>query len=585
MLKIVICTTPIRPVPTDYPPFGSLAVIQALQHAGYDPVFFDIDGLRPTFDEVVERFRQEAPDVIGISAVVSTAYAYVKRLCTALRKVLPDVKIVVGGNLAASAELLHRKCGADVCVTGEGEIVIVNLVAYFESHLRETDFDSLSRIKGITYLSPGGDMVFTGYETAIAAADLCDPDYSILERHSKITNFITDPFTRRDFVRDPRSHQPHRAGQRMGTVVSTKGCVARCTFCHRWDKGFRQIPPAKVIERILYLKNRFNVGFIQFGDENFGSDRKATDELIRLIKPLDVLWQVAGVRARSVDLDLLRRMHDAGCTSAYYGFETGSPDMLKVMEKNLSLSHNFDAARWTSEAGLSTIFQLVLGLPGENPQTVADTIEMLKTVTATLPEPPHKYLSINYIQALPGTPVYEYARANGQIGPRLEDEEAYLLGISDVDAYKTQFLNFTDYPYLTVKSWRKKLVYEVTVHWYRTGASKRQPSSAQVGGQGDFRRYEKGGYFNLHELRLSGLVLDALYPIRPLPIFLMTVWQELRDGAKTLVLARLWEWATWRLRRRKAATEYVSLRQVMKNSGAAPSTESEKAMLPLRLGR
>src|SRR5260370_15571808 len=115
-MKIVICTTPIRPVPTNYPPLGSLAIIQALRGAGHDRIFCDIDGLRPTFDEVIQRCRDEAPDVIGISAVVSTAYAYTKRLCTALRAVLPRVRIVVGGNLAASAELLHRFCAVDACV-------------------------------------------------------------------------------------------------------------------------------------------------------------------------------------------------------------------------------------------------------------------------------------------------------------------------------------------------------------------------------------------------------------------------------------------------------------------------------------
>ena len=36
-MKIVICTTPIRAHPTDYPPFGSMAIVQALSRAGFDP--------------------------------------------------------------------------------------------------------------------------------------------------------------------------------------------------------------------------------------------------------------------------------------------------------------------------------------------------------------------------------------------------------------------------------------------------------------------------------------------------------------------------------------------------------------------
>ena len=198
-MKIVICTTPIRPVPTDYPPFGSLAVIQSLRDAGYPALFYDIDGLRPSFSEVIETLRRESPDVIGISAVVSTAYGYVKKLCLELKKVLPKTKIVLGGNLAASAELLHRFCGVDVCVAGEGERVIVNLIRAYERNGLSDDPAALSKVPGITTLDSSGRMAFTGYEAAIPAAELCDPDYSILEKHSRIENFITDPFERWDF--------------------------------------------------------------------------------------------------------------------------------------------------------------------------------------------------------------------------------------------------------------------------------------------------------------------------------------------------------------------------------------------------
>jgi len=107
-MRIILSTIPIRPVPTDYPPFGSMALIQELRAAGYDPYFYDIDGLRPTFDEVIRYYREQKPDLIAISAVVSTAYGYTKKLCHTLKEHLPDTPILLGGNLAASAELLHR---------------------------------------------------------------------------------------------------------------------------------------------------------------------------------------------------------------------------------------------------------------------------------------------------------------------------------------------------------------------------------------------------------------------------------------------------------------------------------------------
>ena len=96
-MKIVICTTPIRPSPTNYPPFGSMALIQAIRvgGGGYDPYFYDIDGLRPSVEQVVDSFKEQTPDVVGISTVVPTAYAYTKKLVHAIQEVSPRTKVVV----------------------------------------------------------------------------------------------------------------------------------------------------------------------------------------------------------------------------------------------------------------------------------------------------------------------------------------------------------------------------------------------------------------------------------------------------------------------------------------------------------
>lgn len=577
-MRIIVCTTPIRPVATIYPPFGSLAVIQSLQQDGYAPTFLDIDGLRPSFDEVVEHFRREQPDVVGISAVVSTAYAYVKGLGPAIHAVSPKSRIVLGGNLAASAELLHRRCGIDVCVVGEGERVIVNLMRYLEAHPTTHDYGALGEIKGITFLNPSGDVVFTGYETALSVDEFLDPDFEILEKYSNIENFVQSPFTREEFRQDARSHEPQRGGKLMGTVVSTKGCVARCTFCHRWDKGFRQIAPATTIRRIRYLMDRYNVGFVDFSDENFGSDRRATEELLRLIKPLDILWRVAGERARTLDLDLLKRMRDAGCVAVICGFETGSPDMLSVMEKNLELAHNEKAARAIFDAGLYTVYQLVLGMPGESFRTIRESAKMVCSVTEFLPLSPKHYLSVNYIQALPGTPVYEYARATGAIGGTADAEEEYLIAISDVDANDdTKFLNFTDYPYLVVRAWRRWLIYEAIVHWYR------HRSEHEVG-DAKMDDYMQGGYFNLQQIRMSPALLSFFSPIRWIPICGRMLVTEFRNSPR-LFLARIWEVVVWPFRRRSEVQHTRSLRMVMKDLAPEPTTTSERNLIPLRKGR
>ena len=115
---------------------------------------------------------------------------------------------------------------------------------------------------------------------------------------------------------------------------------------------------------------------------------------------------------------------------------------------------------------LITEVQLVLGMPGETDETIEETINFL---IRTMPYYPDYYrnkiaylVSLNYAQALPGTPLYEYAREHGFIGKDLDSEEAYLLKISDTDAYDNDhFINYTQQPLLKVLSWRPKILWKV----------------------------------------------------------------------------------------------------------------------------
>lgn len=610
-MKIVICTAPIRVQPTNFPPFGSMAVIQALRAADYDPYFLDIDALRLPFEKVEAFFTEYQPDVLGISAVVSTAYDYTSKLIRMVRRVSPKTRVVVGGNLAASAEILHRLASADYCAIGEGELVVVNLMNYIKGRVERglpgDDYEALREIKGLSYLDPKGDLVFTQFERRMEPWEFRDPDYSILEKYSDINLFINSPFTRPEFLADPRSYQPHRKGKRMATIVTSKGCVARCTFCHRWDKGYRSIAADKLLGHLKYLIERYDIGFVQIGDENFGSDRRQAEDFIEAIKPLDVLYDVAGVRSRTVDLPFLKRLRDSGCCATYYGMETGSPRILQVMEKNLSLEHSIQAAKWTHEAGLFTVYQLVLGMPGENHETIGETIEFMKKATEDLDQPPIKRLSINFIQALPGTPTYEYARQKGLLGKSLAEEEAYLKLVSDTEADDaTKFINFTDWDVLTVQSWRRRIILECTAHYrkkkalppptlkeiyqhtlLRSFSPARYAALQQAEEAKDGLDYKRGGYFNLQRSLFYDIIAAYCYPLRTPLLWSWLLWGEFFRLGPVKFSVRVGEALSRRLfgPDHDAFNDYRSLRKIVDGAAIPPSTPTEAAMAPFRSGR
>lgn len=547
-MKALLVTTPIRPRPTSTPPFGSLAILNYLKKNGLEDVgFYHIDALRPDFDEAVRHIVACRPRVLGISAVVSTAYEYTKRLAQAVKAELPDCLVVVGGNLAASANVLLQRANVDLCATGEGEDCFLEVVRLAEKTTNPQDF---AEVPGLAFLGRDGEVVNTGYSRALPAGEIFGICWDDLAKANDVQTYIYDPLADGDeefwLMRDPRGREPHRRGKNVATIRCSKGCVAKCTFCHRFDKGIRYIPVDLIVDRLQELRDKYDVGFFAVGDENFGTDRRWLAEFCEKIKPLDMLWRVTGMRVNCVNPDQIAMMRDAGCATLMYGMETGSEKMLQVMEKKVKLQDNYNAMEWTVNAGLYTVVQLVLGMPGESPQTIRETIDFCKFAMTLSPEQNPNDLSINYAQALPGTPLYEFARQAGMIGGGLDGEEQYLLQVSDRDAHdETTTLNFTDYPVLTARAWRPRITVEVNYAYVRKYGIKHY-RKVLLNDANYFKRKRKratDGYFaNPRQVVDRSLTADTIHEDRQvyetdeeMPR-LPALWQLIRRGDLGLAL-------------------------------------------------
>lgn len=468
LLKILLCNIAIRNKPDPFPPVACTTLMNMLKRNGYDCFFYDIDVLRPSDDELTEFFRKNHFDIVGISAVVSTGYKYSKKLAGCIKRASPRTLIILGGNLAAAYETVLQKCDIDVCVIGEGERVLLNLVRHWEIYRNFAPNDDLSRIKGLAFREKGGGVLFTGYEKLIEACEIEEPDYAYLERYSNIRQYIFDPLTRRDFSCDPRAYESKRKNKKAATLFASKGCINSCSFCHRWVKGYRVIPVKQVISSIKYLMERYHVGFFCISDECFGEDSQWLEQFIEHVKPLDILFQIGGARVSLVKKNptIMKRLKAIGLTAIYFGIESGSDKILKMMNKNTTRAENLQALKLCQNDGIFTVIQLVIGMPGENDQTIDETIEFIKDATESLPYSPQ--VAVNYLQILPGTPCYDFMRNRGLLGKTVEDEEKYLLGVSDVNASEfRQYVNVSESPLPQVRLWKLKIYLLPTIHWLK----------------------------------------------------------------------------------------------------------------------
>ena len=265
--------------------------------------FFDIDMLYPS-DEFIEKyFIENKPDIVGLSGVVSTSYMQVKRLAKIIKSVNPDTLVVCGGYITAAANTILRKTVVDLCVVGDGEIAWVSIQNLMKENLekgiRNISFDKLLKIQGIAILDEDKNLQFTGYGKGLSKNDMSFPSYDymksgLLGDDEAFQNYFRHFSKSQTYIMDDRAFEKGRKPN-VVSIFSSKGCVNKCTFCQRGAKGYKIYDLTQLESHIKMLRDKYDVGFINFPDENFGSVKSYNYQLAELMNKYDMLWSGLGV--------------------------------------------------------------------------------------------------------------------------------------------------------------------------------------------------------------------------------------------------------------------------------------------------
>lgn len=187
------------------------------------------------------------------------------------------------------------------------------------------------------------------------------------------------------------------------TVIQTsRGCPYTCSFCSFGKLPYRKRAIENVIEELEWLKKDFGLKSFLFFDDVLTLDKPRTEKLMRLMieKKLDLEW-VACTRADTVTKELLQLMHQAGCREIAFGIESGSDAVLADTTKGVTKDEIRQAARWCHEVGILFYGLAIIGLPGENEQSVEDTINFINEI-----EP--FYTQFGYCTPFPNTDTWNW---------------------------------------------------------------------------------------------------------------------------------------------------------------------------------
>ena len=365
---------------------------------------FIVQGL--SMDQIVPLIDADT-QLIGITCMFSHAWPLVRRVIQHVHRAFPEVPIIVGGEhvTAMYDSILNEDIGVTLCVLGEGEETLLQLLTSFE-----TD-GNYQNICGIAFKdAASGSIVKTAPQARIRDVDQIPwPAWD-----------LADPMR---YV-DTKVYIGPSEGRTM-PMLATRGCPYKCTFCSSttmWGPLWKARSVIDVVDEIEHYMRVYGATDFQFMDLTAIVKKQwivdFCDEIQR--RHLNITWQIpVGTRSEGIDRGVIDKLIASGCRYIQYAPESGSPRMLKSMRKRISLEHVETSVLDSVSAGMCVSVLFIIGFPDETMADIRQTMQMIRRLAR---KGVHE-IAVSTLVPLPGTEIFRDLQRQGVI--ELNDEYLY----------------------------------------------------------------------------------------------------------------------------------------------------------------
>lgn len=348
------------------------------------------------WEEVVENILRFDPEWVGYTSYTANISA-IDIISKKVKERNRKIKQVIGGPHATlDNEILNKLKSIDYAVSREGEQVMLDLV---------NDKDP-KKIIGCASRTSLGSIHHAG------DADVLDID--------------TLPFPDRDNFWNITPEQKKTID--VSYVVSIRGCPYRCNYCaspYSWKRNKTQYrSPESVLSELAYLKTNY---WNQHKEYDYSQSGNASAKNSLLIKDNTIVYFVddvftikkdrvkkilrgmieqnlqmpfkAEMRTDHLDVEVCQLLKEAGCVRAKIGIETGSPRLLKQIQKDETREDIIAGCRLLEESGVPYTAYLMAGFEGETDEDLKQTISLAKNLKA-------EYFSLSILSPYFGTKMY-----------------------------------------------------------------------------------------------------------------------------------------------------------------------------------
>ena len=369
-------------------PIGLDYVAGAARQAGIRPQVLDLALVDDPTWVLEEYFAEAAPPLVGITfrnvddCFWPSARWFVPNLQETVKTIrrLTDAPIVLGGvGFSIFARAIVERVGADFGIHGDGEEAIVLLCREIAGR------GHFEKVPGLVWRQAGR---------------ICVNPPAWPEKLSLPT------------ARDNVDNFAYFQSGGQGAVETKRGCDRRCIYCaDPLAKGprVRRRDPREVADEFAALLGQ-GVDVLHLADAEFNVPREhamaVCEELLRRRLGEQVRWY-AYLAVQPFDSALSDAMKRAGCVGINFTADSAAEAMLETYRQPHRREDLATAVRLCRERSMAVMLDLMLGGPGETPETAADTIGFVKQIG---PDCAGAALGI---RIYPGTPMYERVLAEG----------------------------------------------------------------------------------------------------------------------------------------------------------------------------
>jgi anaerobic magnesium-protoporphyrin IX monomethyl ester cyclase len=359
-------------------PTGSTANPEEIMHRNIPQMVNMLENPdHPLWISLAQDILQEDPDLIGITC--NSVNMDAVRIITE-RLISYNIPVVLGGShpsVLPEHSLLYTS--AQFVVMGEGEQTLLELM----NALTLGDH-AFARIPSLAWKKDREIIVNPRTKLIDSLDDLPVPDRRFIQRS--------------DYFGD--------------VVMTGRGCPFDCAFCasrNIWGKRVRLRSVPSVLVELECLRDLQNVTdggprkepVVKILDDTFSVDHSRTMALLHGIinRGLNSFTFTCGVRADTLDENLVHKMRTANFRRVTLGVESASPRILERIRKGENPEAMRRGIKLLKDAGIQSHAFFMVGFPGET----SEDVDLSKDfILQTRPD----YIEVNRVTPYPGTELF-----------------------------------------------------------------------------------------------------------------------------------------------------------------------------------